>query len=207
MNYTAILEALGQASLFELFRLNAAISNQLDDPKRIAAVKRVLRVGQTVRWFDSTENRLVEATLLQMNRTRVQVRNVVDGKPWNISYYTIDLEGQDVTIVPRARQSLDRNSVRIGDRVGFKDREGRERFGQVVKLNPKSASVQVDAMRWRVGYGLLSAVIDGDLSDATLALPGEWVAITDEETRAPAASLPRQGSLFEADDGDDSEFA
>ena len=194
MNYTAILEALGQASLFQLFRLNAAISNQLDDPTRIAAVKRVLRVGQTVRWFDSTENRLVEARLMKINRTRAEIRNLVDGKPWTIPFYLIELEGQDVAIAPQKRQALDRNSLRVGDRVGFKDRQGQERFGQVVKLNPKSASVQVDALRWRVGYGLLLPVIDGALGDATYALPGQWVAITGEET-----------SLFDADGEDGSE--
>lgn len=207
MNYTAILEALGQASLFQLFRLNAAISNQLDDPTRIAAVKRALRVGQTVRWFDSTENRLVEARLMKMNRTRAEVKNLVDGKPWTISFYLIELEGQDVAIAPQKRQVLDRNSLRVGDRVGFKDRQGRERFGQVVKLNPKSASVQVDAMRWRVAYGLLLPVIDGALGDATAALPGQWVAITGEETLGPSSSLPRPGSVFDSEGDDDSEFA
>ena len=206
MNYTAILEALGQASLFQLSRLNAAISNQLDDPARIAAVKRVLRVGQTVRWFDTTENRLVEARLLRMNRTRAEVQNVADGKRWTIPFYMIDLEDQDVAIAPRKRQALDRNSLRVGDRVGFMDRQGQERFGQVVKLNPKSASVQVDAMRWRVAYGLLVAVIDGDLGDATQALPGQWIAITDAETSDSSSSLPRQPSLFEGDDSDDFEL-
>lgn len=207
MNYTAILEALGQASLFQLFRLNAAISNQLDDPARIAAVKRVLRVGQTVRWFDSAENRLVEAILLRINRTRAEVKNVGDGKPWTIPFYLIELEGQDVAIAPQQRRALDRNSLRVGDRVGFKDRQGQERFGQVVKLNPKSASVQVGAMRWRVGYGLLVSVIDGALGDATGALPGQWVAISDDETRGSRASIPRQASLFDDDADDDSEFA
>jgi len=207
MNYSAILEALGQASLFQLFRLTAAISNQLDDPARIAAVKRVLRVGQTVRWFDSAENRLVEAILLRINRTRAEVKNVGDGKPWTIPFYLIELEGQDVAIAPQKRRSLDRNSLRVGDRVGFKDRQGQERFGQVVKLNPKSASVQVGAMRWRVGYGLLVSVIDGALGDATGALPGQWVAITDGETRGSASSIPRQASLFDDDADDDSEFA
>ncbi len=66
MNYTLILEELGKASLFELYRLNAAIGNQLDDPTRIAAVKRALRVGQTLHWFDTAENRLVEAKLLRI---------------------------------------------------------------------------------------------------------------------------------------------
>lgn len=182
MNYTLFLEELAKASLFELYRLNAAIGNQLDDPTRIAAVKRALRVGQTLHWFDTTQNRLVEAKLLRINRTRAEIRNLADGKPWTIPFYLIDMEGQDVAIAARKRQALDRNSLRVGDRVGFKDRQGLERFGQVVKLNPKTASVQVDAMRWRVGYSLLVPVIDGDLGDGVEALPGQWIGIAEEET-------------------------
>ncbi len=207
MNYTAILEALGQASLFQLYRLNAAISNQLDDPTRIAAVKRVLRVGQTLRWFDTAENRLVEAKLLQMNRTRAQVQNLADAKRWTIPFYLIDLEGQDVAIAAQKRQSLDRNSLRVGDRVAFKDRHGQERFGQVEKLNPKSASVQVGAMRWRVGYGLLVPVIDGELGATMEALPGQWMEIAEEAAGGSSASIPRQPSLFEDGGSDDSENA
>jgi hypothetical protein len=206
MNFTAILEALGQASLFQLYRLNVAIGNQLDDPKRIAAVKQALRVGQTLRWFDSAENRLVEAKLLRMNRTRAEVRNVADGKPWTIPFYLIDLEGQDVAIAARKRQALDRNNLSVGDRVGFKDRNGQERFGLVVKLNPKSASVQIDTMRWRVSYGLLVPVIDGHVGDAMEALPGEWIAIAEEETGGSSSLLPRQPSLLDAGSGDDSEL-
>ena len=200
MNYNAVLEVLGQASLFQLYRLNAAIRNQLDDPTRIAAVKRTLRVGQAVRWFDGAENRLVEARLLQMNRTRAEVQNLADGKRWTIPFYLIDLEDEDVAIAAQKRRTLDRNSLRVGDRVGFKDRQGQERFGQVVKLNPKSASVQVESMRWRVGYGLLVPVIDGHLGDTIEALPGQWVAITEEGTHGSSRSLPGQSALFEAED-------
>ncbi|WP_295451004.1 hypothetical protein [uncultured Thiodictyon sp.] len=209
MNYTAILDALGQASLFQLYRLNAAITNQLDDPARIAAVKGVLRIGQTLRWFDSAENRLVEAKLVSVNRTRARVQNVADGKIWNIPFYFIDLDGQDVAIAAQKRQRLDRNSLRVGDRVGFKDGSGQERFGQVVKLNQKSASVQVDAMRWRVSYGLLLSVFDGTLGDEQQALPGQWIALTDEAEGGGSVSLPGQLSFCELDDDDDDdpEFA
>jgi hypothetical protein len=58
-----------------------------------------------------------------------------------------------------------------------KDREGKERFGQVVRLNTKTASVQVGTVRRRVDYGLLAPVIDGalgDLVDDALALQGVW---------------------------------
>ncbi|WP_295385676.1 hypothetical protein [uncultured Thiodictyon sp.] len=207
MNYTAILEALGQASLFQLYRLNAAITNQLDDPARVAAVKGALRVGQTLHWFDSTANRLVEAQLLSVNRTRARVQNVADGKIWNLPFYFIDLDGQDVAIAAQKRQALDRNSLRVGDRVGFKDRSGHERFGQVVKLNTKSASVQVDGLRWRVAYGLLLSVFDGALGEDTLALPGQWVALTDEEARDADPALPGQLSFLESADTDETELA
>ncbi len=183
MNYTTIIEELGKASLFDLYRLSSAIHNQLEDPARIAAVKRNLRVGQTLRWFDSSENRLHEAKLLRLNRTRAEVQNLADGKYWNVLYATIDLEGRDVAIAPQQPRKMDRNSVKVGDNVAFRDRHGQERFGRVLKLNPKTASVQVGTLRWRVGYGLLAPVIDGQAVAAAdhLALPGEWVEISEEE--------------------------
>ena len=190
MNYNAILEALNQASLFQLYRLNVAISNLIDDPARLNAAKRSLRVGQTVRWFDNTENRVVEAKLLRINRTRAAVQNITDVKHWKIPYYLIDLKGEDMAIATQKRQAFDRNSLRVGDQVGFKDRQGHERFGQVVKLNPKSAAVQVGTVRWRVGYSLLVPVIDGVLGDGMDVLPGQWTRVTDEGKGVLSPTLP-----------------
>ncbi|MGD8207530.1 MAG: hypothetical protein PVH47_05590 [Thiohalocapsa sp.] len=201
MNYTEILEQLGQASLFDLFRLNAAISNQLDDPARIAAVKRALRPGQTVRWFNRDENRLIEARLLKLNRTRAEVRSLADGRLWTIPFYLIDLDGRDVDIASRKPRSLDRNSLKVGDRVAFTDRSGEERFGRVTKLNQKSAAVQVGATRWRVGYSLLAPVIDGDVGDAVDALPGEWSQANTAGEPGPPSASARQARLFH-DGGD-----
>lgn len=203
MNYTAILEALGEASLFQLYRLNVAISNQMDDPVRIAAVKRALRVGQTLRWFDAAQTRLVEARLMELKRTRAAVQNLADGERWTIPFYLIDLAGQDVAIAPQSRRVLDRNSLSVGHRVGFRDRQGVERFGQVVKLNQKSASVRVDGMVWRVSYSLLVPVIDGAPGDTLEALPGQWIKVDDDEPSDRL--LPRQHALFEADEGRDGE--
>ncbi|NEX23700.1 hypothetical protein G3480_26105 [Thiorhodococcus mannitoliphagus] len=174
MDYNHILEALNEASLFELYRLNVAIANQLDDPARIRNAKQALCVGQTVSWFDSGQNRLVEAHLLKINRTRAVVKNIGDGRRWTIPFYLINLDGQDAEIASTKRRGLDRNSVKVGDRVAFKDRNGHENFGEVVKLNQKSAAVLVGSVRWRVSYGLLESVIDGALGNEELALPGTW---------------------------------
>lgn len=201
MNYTAILAALNQASLFELYRLNAAIRNQLEDPARIRKVKQALRVGQTITWFDDQENRLVEARLLEIKRTRALIQNIGDGKRWNIQFYLINMDSADVEIAAQGKRKLDRNSLRVGDRVAFKDRHGHERFGEVVKLNPKSAAVMVGTARWRVAYGLLMPVIDGDLGSADpLALPGDFTRLTDSGLADNDPSLlptqTRQGTLL-----------
>ena len=163
MNYTEVLQALNEASLFDLYRLNAAINNQLADPARLAAVKRALVLGQKLRYFDGPRNRLIEATLLRIGRTRATVKDVEDGQQWRIPFFMIDLEGRDVQIAATTPRGLDRNSLSVGDRVAFQDRNGQERYGEVIKLNTKTAGVLVKGSRWRVAYSLLSPVIDGDL--------------------------------------------
>ena len=197
MNYNAVLEALNRASLFELHRLNVAIRNQLDEPARIQAVKRALRVGQTLSWFDEQANRLVDARLLKMNRTRALVENLGDGKRWTIPFYLINLDGQDVEIAARKQRTLDRNSLKVGDRVAFKDRRGQELFGQVLKLNTKTAAVQVGGTRWRVGYGLLAPVIDGDLGGDDGLLPGQWERVDEDPPLLPASVDARQLELLD----------
>ena len=174
MDYTQILDALSKASLFELYRLNVAIGNLLDDPARILAVKRTLQVGQVVSWLNSEENRLVEARLLQINRSRALIQDIASGKRWTIPFHLINVDQHEIEIAAGQRGKLDRNRLKVGDRVAFRDKAGHERFGEVIKLNTKTASVQVGPSRWRVHYSLLQPVIDGELGAEGLALPGVW---------------------------------
>ncbi|MBK8638912.1 MAG: hypothetical protein IPN92_11740 [Chromatiaceae bacterium] len=189
MNYALILEELGRASLFELYRLNSAIGNQLDDPTRIAAVKLALTVGQTLRWFDRDENRLVEAKLLRINRTRAEVQNIADGKPWTIPFYLIDLEGQDVAIAARKRQALDHQPE------GWRSRglQGPPRPKTVWpgrQAQHQVASVRVGPGRWRVGCSLLAPVIDGVVGFAMDALPGQWSGLPELDLSMSRITTP-----------------
>ena len=168
MDYSALLKALEQASLFDLWRLNAAIGRALDDPARIAAVRRQLRPDQDIRYFEAGENREITATIIQVKRTRVLVRNHHDGRKWNIPFYMINLEGVDTAIRSTGdRRKVNREGLRVGDRVGYLDRNNRERYGEVIKLNPKTAAVRLrTGEEWRVPYGLLFSVIDGTTRDS-----------------------------------------
>jgi hypothetical protein len=70
MDYTFIIAELRAASLFDLFRLRAALSQQLEDPQRIDQVRRTLRPGMPISYFDEAHNRLIEATVIELRRTR-----------------------------------------------------------------------------------------------------------------------------------------
>lgn len=172
MNYSQILEALNHASLFELYRLEQAIRRNLEDPVRIRKIKDSLKVGQAIEYFETDENRRIEARIVELKRTRVLVKNQHDGKLWNIPFYFINLDHADVAISSPTGQ-LDRNSLKLGDKVAFKDRKGHDRFGEVIQLNPKTAGVLVGTTRWKVSYRLLSSIIEGELGSDTNVIEGQ----------------------------------
>ena len=64
MDFAAVLQALNQASGFELYRLRAAIDRVLADPKWIRAVQSQLRIGQEITFFDARANKLQAAEIL-----------------------------------------------------------------------------------------------------------------------------------------------
>lgn len=174
MNYSKILDELNGASLFELFRLEQAIRRALEDPVRTGEIKRSLKVGQDIEYFVAEENRLVDARIVELKRTRALVENRHDGKLWNIPFYHINLDRGDIAI-RGSTGKLDRNSLKVGDKVTFKDRKGNERYGEVIKLNQKTAGVLVGSTQWKVGYGLLSPIIEGELGNERNLIEAEIV--------------------------------
>jgi hypothetical protein len=175
MNYSKILEELNNASLFELYRLEQAIRRNLEDPVRIRKIKNSLKVGQDIEYFDAEENRLVEASIVELKKTRALVKNRHDGALWNIPFYHINLDHADISI-SGSTGKLDRNTLKVGDKVAFKDRKGNELFGEVIKLNQKTAGVLIGTTRWKVSYCLLSLIIEGKLGSETNAIEGQLLA-------------------------------
>ena len=175
MNYSKILEELNNASLFELYRLEQAIRRSLEDPARIRKIKDSLKVGQNIEYFDAEENRLVEARIVELKRTRALVKNRHDEALWDIPFYHINLAHADVSI-SRSTGNLDRNTLKVGDKVAFTDKQGNELFGEVIKLNQKTAGVLVGTTRWKVSYRLLSSIIEGERGNDSNVIEGQLLA-------------------------------
>lgn len=167
MNYTAILQELNKASLFDLHRLQSAIYQELLNPNRIEQIKSQLKVGQSISYFDSQSNCLVDAVILQINRTRCLVRNIKDQKSWNLPFYYLNLDNIDTDIKPNKNVvGIPKNSLKIGEIVGYKDRNNNEQYGKVIRLNPKTATVKINEhCTWLVPYKLLFRVIEGEADE------------------------------------------
>lgn len=163
MNYSEILEALDKASAFDLYRLQTAIDNLMDDPRRIIEIKKALRLGQEIEYYDASTNRMEAAIIEKIKQTKVVIKNLSDGKHWQIPLYMINIRGGDTTITRSQGDGLSKNELSVGEIVGFTDRSGIEQHGRVVRLNQKTVTIKSERQGWRVPYSLLHKVIDLDV--------------------------------------------
>ncbi|MEM7793544.1 MAG: hypothetical protein AAF579_03710 [Cyanobacteria bacterium P01_C01_bin.118] len=163
MDYSAIVRAIDQCTGFDLYRLYVAIGKMLEDPKRITEVKRRLHAGDTVEYLDPVKNRIVTAKLIKFQRTKVVVKNLENQEEWIIPYYALNIYGANTTITEDIKEGLGRNEVAVGDHVGFFDRDGNERYGNVIRLNQKTVTLDCNNQKWRVAYSFLFKVIDLDV--------------------------------------------
>jgi hypothetical protein len=173
MDFTATIAALAKASAFDLYRLRAAIDRILDHPGWMAAVQARLRVGQAIDYFDPQTNRSHQGQILELRRKQAVVLDLATQKRWLVSYAAINLDGADVEIREQPKQGLGRNSVAIGDIVGFVDRHQQQRSGQIIRLNDKTVTLLCGQQQWRVSYGLLHRVVDsyansGEMPELTI---------------------------------------
>lgn len=156
------MDALTHASGFELYRLRAAIDRELDDPKRILDIRKLLRIGQRIDYFDPRENRACPGIILELRPKTVLIARVDVKQQWILHYASINLNGADTAIQEKVSQGLSRQAVAVGDIVGFHDREHQQRHGVVVRLNDKTVTLIADNQRWRVAYALLHRIVEGD---------------------------------------------
>ena len=164
MDYSTVMSELDNASLFDLYRLNVAIRKELDDPRRIEEVKRMIKEGDIISYFEDSENRLIQAEVIELKRVRVLVRNKHDMKRWTIPFYMVNVEDVATEIThPTTAKGMNRNEIRIGDLVGFRSKSNKNVRGKVMRINPKTVTLFVEPnQKWRVSYSMLYPIIDGE---------------------------------------------
>ncbi len=171
MDYDLLLEELRTASLFDLYRLQEAIGKLLDDPMRQELAKSKLSPGMETSFFDPQVNRLMPARVIQVRKSRILVEELLTGKKVTVPVYMFNLAGEQPDLTPR-RKNVDRLTLKVGDQVGFRQNDGRELMGKVIKLNPKRAKIMTEEGVWNVHYEILFPVIEGEQGQGVL-LPRE----------------------------------
>lgn len=195
MDYAALLHALDKASLFDLWRLNVFIARALDDPHKNEALKTQLYVEQAVHYFDTRQNRGISGRIVAVKRTRALIRRDHDKKLWNLPFYMLNLQGADADIhCSRSHPKVHRDSLKVGDSVGYKSRNQREVYGVVLKLNRKTATVRLtNGELWKVSYGLLFHVVDAQESAAQVLLDDRVITVEAQAGECPIPADTNSG--------------
>ncbi len=186
MNYSETIASLTQASAFDLYRMRAAIDRVLVQPGWMAAVQSRLHIGQVIDYFDPQANRSERGQLLELRRKQALVLDLTTQKRWLISYAAINLDGADVEIREQPKEGLGRNSVSVGDTVGFLDRSQQQRSGRIIRLNDKTVTLLCNNQEeWRVYYGLLHRVVESSANGSELlklgVVEGEAKVVIDDD--------------------------
>lgn len=160
MEFTTILQALNEASAFELYRLQIAIHKELESHARIAKIKKSLRIGMDTTYFCHEKNGLVPVKVLELKPNKVVV-----GDPQNLQrkiilpYFMLNISNADINIYEN-NQKLTANNLSVGDIVGF-THNGKDIIGMIERLNQKTVSLtSTVGTKWRAGYGGLYRVHD-----------------------------------------------
>ncbi len=165
MDFTAVIQLLKEATPYDLYRIKVAINNEIERPDHIKSIRSCFAVGDQISYFDEQSNSLIPAIVLDKMVKNVRVKNLVDQKIWILPYYMLNLEKKESDIRINHKEKPTKNHFRIGDCVGF-NHDGLQSIGTITKLNHKTASlVTHDNKRWRVGYGLLFKVLDGESAE------------------------------------------
>ena len=173
------LDICQSLSSYQLVRLESKITSMLADSDRIDRIKSQFSPGDELEYFSPEENRDVKAVLLKHNRTLALVCRADDGMRWKIPYTWIKADETEFQSGSFGAV-LTRDDISVDMLVGFKDRQNQDRFGQVVRLNQKTVSINCDdGSNWRVAYCFLFRIIEGGKSsgDQTSHQPRQQLLI------------------------------
>jgi hypothetical protein len=165
-SFGKVVELIDNLTAYQLYRLRAHVDIMLGDPQRLKTSAREAVSGCETEYYCVRVNRVVKAVVDKVNRTTVDVTNVEDGKRWRIELAAVNTGGAEEKVSPQcAGRQLSRHDLSVGQIVGFQDRDHQDRFGTIVRLNPKTVTVECEfGLKWRVGYSLLFPVFDVESS-------------------------------------------
>ncbi|MEJ7806798.1 MAG: hypothetical protein WKG03_12875 [Telluria sp.] len=159
---TRLLDALRIAPSIDLYELSIAITQMLNDPRRILEVRRHLHLGAPVMYFDHRRGTLAPGRVVKLQPTNATVQDDLTRTHWQLPYAAIvaDPAQRAEQAAPATPRRPDITAFKLGDTVSFTDKYLRERVGTITRMNTKTYSLLCDGEQWRVSPALLRKIID-----------------------------------------------
>lgn len=155
----AVMSALENASNLELLQLRTAIAHLLENPKRILAIRQKLNTGMPLEHWSLRDPRMHRGRIAQFKPDQMLIHRD-DGGHVRVEYGALVVDGHQAATEPPSRPMLTREAFRLGDTVGFEERDLLQHIGTIVRLNQKTATLACQEGEWRVSYSLLHRIVD-----------------------------------------------
>ena len=153
--------SLQKASDLDLLRLHTAIGHLLRDPARIMAIRRHLHLGQEIDFLSTRTQKMQRGRIVGFKPDLVLVQTEMPTQTWSIMYATISIDPAAMPPQPPPERRPTRADFARGDNVSFEPQDMIARFGSIIRMNQKTATVATeDGMEWRVTYGALRRVVN-----------------------------------------------
>ena len=155
------MHSLQNASDLDLLRLYTAIGHLLRNPARIMAIRRHLNLGQEVDFWNTRDKRLQRGRIIAFKPDQLVVQTETPHLNWTILYAAISIDPAAMPPAPPPERQPTRADFARGDSVSFEPQDLIARFGTIIRMNQKTATVATeDGMEWRVGYAGLRRVVN-----------------------------------------------
>jgi hypothetical protein len=153
--------SLQKANDLDLLRLHTAIGHLLRDPVRIMAIRRHLHLGQEVDFWNARTQKTQRGRIVNFKPDQVLVQTELPRQGWWVMYAAISMDPANMPPQPPPERRPTRADFARGDNVSFEPQDMIARFGSIIRMNQKTATVATeDGMEWRVAYGALRRVVN-----------------------------------------------
>ena len=161
MQLQDLMNSLQKATDLDLLRLHVAIGHLLQNPARILAIRQRLHQGQQVEFWSTRDNRTHRARIIGFKHDQVQIRRDDSPESWWVMYAALSLDPLQAPHTPAPSRLPSRADFAIGDSVSFQAQDLIARFGTIIRLNQKTATLSADdGLQWRVSYAALRRVVN-----------------------------------------------
>ena len=155
------MHSLQNASDLDLLRLYTAIGHLLRNPSRMMTIRRYLHLGQEVDFWNSRDKRMQRGRIIAFKPDQLVVQTETPRLNWTIMYAAVSIDPAAMPPQPPPERRPTRADFARGDSVSFEPQDLIARFGTIVRMNQKTATVATeDGMEWRVGYAALRRVVN-----------------------------------------------